>query len=74
MTTFGIVFLAALAAGDRACACGSPAPGAPRRARTADAVPPEFAGEISLDAHQKAADYTVAKTRFAMIDVVRRAR
>ena len=34
------------------------------------AVPPQFAAEISLAAHQKAADYTCARTRFAMIDLV----
>lgn len=34
-----------------------------------DAVPESFAGTIPLDAHQKAADYTVAKTRIAMADV-----
>ena len=33
-------------------------------------VPGEFAGEISLAEHQKAADYSGAKTRFAMVDVV----
>lgn len=33
-------------------------------------VPPQFAREITLAEHQKAADYTVAKTRFALIDVV----
>ena len=30
-------------------------------------VPAEFAEKISLDAHQKAADYTAAKTRFGMV-------
>ncbi|MDQ2819359.1 MAG: M48 family metallopeptidase [Pseudomonadota bacterium] len=30
------------------------------------AVPAEFAAKIPLDAHQKAADYTVAKTRFGI--------
>ncbi|MCC6072747.1 M48 family metallopeptidase [Massilia sp. GCM10020059] len=30
-------------------------------------VPAEFASRIPLDAHQKAADYTVAKTRFGML-------
>ncbi|NML62181.1 M48 family metallopeptidase [Massilia sp. RP-1-19] len=30
-------------------------------------VPAEFASRIPLDAHQKAADYTVAKTRFGMV-------
>ncbi len=34
-----------------------------------DAVPESFAGTIALAAHQKAADYTVAKTRLAMLDV-----
>lgn len=33
-----------------------------------DAVPIEFAGRIPLAAHQKAADYTVAKTRLGMIE------
>ncbi len=31
------------------------------------AVPPEFTAMISLEAHQRAADYTCAKTRFGMI-------
>src|SRR5439155_15183428 len=35
-----------------------------------DAVPPTFAATIPLDAHQKAADYTVAKARFGMLDIV----
>jgi STE24 endopeptidase len=34
------------------------------------AVPAEFAGSITLGAHQKAADYTVAKTRLHMLDAV----
>lgn len=34
-----------------------------------DAVPAEFSAEISLDAHQRAADYTCAKTRLAMVQV-----
>jgi STE24 endopeptidase len=34
-----------------------------------DAVPPSFSGAIPLAAHQKAADYTVAKNRLAMIGV-----
>jgi STE24 endopeptidase len=33
------------------------------------AVPASFSGAIALSAHQKAADYTVAKTRLAMIDI-----
>ncbi|MEO8600687.1 MAG: M48 family peptidase, partial [bacterium] len=31
------------------------------------AVPTEFAGKIPLAAHQKAADYTIAKTKFGII-------
>lgn len=31
-------------------------------------VPAEFAGSIDLAAHQRAADYTVARTRFGMLD------
>ena len=38
--------------------------------RHRDAVPPAFAGAISLAAHQKAADYTVAKTRFGLLEMV----
>jgi STE24 endopeptidase len=35
-----------------------------------DAVPPTFAATIPLAAHQKAADYTVAKARTGMLDVL----
>lgn len=35
-----------------------------------DAVPPTFAATIPLSAHQKAADYTVAKTGLGMTDVL----
>jgi len=35
-----------------------------------DAVPESFAGTIPLAAHQKAADYTVAKVRAGMLDVL----
>ena len=34
------------------------------------AVPAEFAAKIPLSAHQKAADYTVAKTRFGLISLL----
>jgi STE24 endopeptidase len=37
--------------------------------RHADAVPPEFAARISLEAHRKAAAYTVAKTRFGLVSL-----
>ncbi len=34
----------------------------------ADAVPPEFADRVSLEAHRKAASYTIAKTRLALVE------
>jgi STE24 endopeptidase len=34
-----------------------------------DGVPSPFAGTISLDAHRKAAGYTIAKTRFGMLEL-----
>ena len=34
-----------------------------------DAVPPAFAGTIPLAAHQKAADYTLAKARFGLLSI-----
>ena len=33
-------------------------------------VPAAFSSNITLDAHQKAADYTAAKTKLAMVEVV----
>jgi STE24 endopeptidase len=36
--------------------------------RHRDQVPAEFADRIALAAHQKAADYTVAKTRFGLVN------
>ena len=38
--------------------------------RHRDRVPGEFANEISLDAHHKAADYSCAKTRFGLFGTV----
>jgi STE24 endopeptidase len=38
--------------------------------RHREQVPAEFAGRISLEAHRKAADYTVAKTRFGLFHAV----
>jgi STE24 endopeptidase len=35
-----------------------------------DAVPRDFAESITLAAHRKAADYSVAKTRLGMVDIV----
>ncbi len=37
-------------------------------ARHRDAVPAAFAANITLQAHQKAADYTIAKTRFGLLE------
>ena len=34
------------------------------------AVPPPFADRVALAAHQKAADYTIARTRFAMVETL----
>ena len=39
-------------------------------ARHRDAVPAAFAPAITLAAHQKAADYTIAKTRFGLLEMV----
>jgi STE24 endopeptidase len=39
-------------------------------ARHRPAVPPRFAERVPLSAHQKAADYTIARTRLAMIEAV----
>jgi STE24 endopeptidase len=38
-------------------------------AQNRHAVPAAFAAKVSLSAHQKAADYTVTKTRFGMIEL-----
>ena len=38
-------------------------------ARCRDSVPPNFSPNISLAAHQKAADYSTAKTRFGILDI-----
>ncbi len=38
-------------------------------ARHRDAVPPAFEGRIPLAAHQKAADYTIAKARFGLLEM-----
>jgi STE24 endopeptidase len=35
-----------------------------------DAVPPDFAESVTLAAHQKAADYTAAKTRLGIVDAL----
>ncbi len=35
-----------------------------------ESVPEQFAGRIELSAHQKAADYSVARTRFGMLSLI----
>ncbi|MET1026580.1 MAG: M48 family metallopeptidase [Dongiaceae bacterium] len=35
-----------------------------------DQVPAQFSGTIALSAHQRAADYTIERTRFTVIDIV----
>ena len=69
MTSFGFVFLAVLALASAlrlwlgarhiAYVCA-------RRG----AVPAQFAGEVSIEAHQRAADYTAVKTRLGLVAVV----
>jgi len=38
--------------------------------RHREALPPQFAEKITLASHQKAADYTIAKTRLGLVDLV----
>lgn len=35
-----------------------------------ETVPAEFSGRVSLEAHRKAADYTIARTRLAMVETL----
>ena len=68
LNTFGIAFIAALAiSGATRLWLASRHIGHVQAHR--GRVPAEFASEISLAEHQKAADYSRAKTRFAMADV-----
>src|SRR5262245_55191031 len=69
MNAFSWLFLAALAAAT-ATRCWLALRQIVHVRAHRDAVPAMFAGTIPLEAHQKAADYTVAKGRFAMVDVV----
>jgi STE24 endopeptidase len=39
-------------------------------ARHRDSVPPQFAERISLSAHQRAADYTIARVRLGVVDTL----
>jgi STE24 endopeptidase len=69
MNAFTWTFLAALAAATLTRLWLAQRQAAHVRAHR-DAVPPTFAEAIPLAAHQKAADYTVAKTRLGMLDVL----
>ena len=69
MNTFSIIFLAALALATAIRLWLALRHVRHVRAHRAH-VPPEFTGEISLAAHQKAADYTCVKTRFAQMEIV----
>jgi STE24 endopeptidase len=65
---FAVLFIAALLLGG-ALRLWLAARHAAHVAAHRDAVPAQFAGAIGLEAHQKAADYTGAKTRFSMIGI-----
>jgi STE24 endopeptidase len=68
MHTFSVIFLGALAlAALTKLWLGVRHLGHIQRHR--DRVPAEFANEISLDAHHRAADYSCAKTRFSLVGV-----
>jgi STE24 endopeptidase len=69
MTAFGTVFLAALALASVTRAWLAARHIGYVRAHSGQ-VPREFANEIDIDAHRKAAEYTIAKTRFALIGIV----
>jgi STE24 endopeptidase len=69
MSAFSWLFLAALAAATLTRLWLARRQVAHVRAHRG-AVPPSFAAAIPLAAHQKAADYTVAKTRLAVVDVL----
>ncbi len=36
--------------------------------RHREVVPPDFAGEVTIDDHRRAADYTIARTRFGIVE------
>jgi STE24 endopeptidase len=69
MNTFSIIFLITLAA-----ATATRLWLAQRHVKYVRAnrvsVPQAFSGEVDLEAHRKAADYTIAKSRFSMLGVV----
>ncbi|MBX9904971.1 MAG: M48 family metallopeptidase [Burkholderiales bacterium] len=69
MHTFGLIFLAALLL-TVAARLWLSARHATHVLAHRNAVPAQFADVITLEAHQRAADYTGAKTRFAMLSIV----
>jgi len=69
MHTFGLIFLAALLL-TVILRLWLATRHAAHVAAHRNAVPAQFADVITLDAHQRAADYTCAKTRFATIGVL----
>ena len=69
MTAFALVFLAALALTTLARLALAQRHAQYVAARR-DRVPEVFAADIPLEAHQKAADYTIARTRFGMLIVL----
>lgn len=69
MHTFGLIFLAALLLTTALRLWLSARHAAHVRAHR-DAVPAQFADVITLDAHQRAADYTAAKSRLGTVDLL----
>ena len=69
MHTFGLIFLAALLLTTALRLWLSARHAAHVRAHR-DAVPPQFTDVITLDAHQRAAHYTGAKTRLGTIELL----
>jgi len=69
MQTFSVIFVAALALAT-ATKLWLGARHLSHIQRHRDDVPAEFALEINLDAHRRAADYSCAKTRFSLIATV----
>ncbi|MBX3663566.1 MAG: M48 family metallopeptidase [Burkholderiales bacterium] len=69
MHTFGLIFLAALLLTVATRLWLAARHAAHVRAHR-DAVPSQFADVITLDAHQRAADYTAAKTRLGRVDLL----
>lgn len=68
-SSFSLLFLVALGVG-LLCRLGLARRQAAHVAAHRGAVPGAFAATISLDAHQKAADYTVARVHLGMVDTL----